>query len=291
MELKYLKTFRTIIGAGSFQRAAEILNYSQSTVTFQMQQLEQGLNVKLFEKIGRKMMPTSVAQELLPHIDAVLEQIAFIECYGKNMDEQTGKLTVSMPETLLTYKSQEALRRFREEAPNVRVSLQTKNCYLIRDQIIDGQIDFGIHYDVGGYDSNVRVEKLAEFELSLVCSRSLQDRDFISKHQRKKLCLLTDSKSSIFYTLFSRCLSERDIVVDDVLELGSIEAIKRSVMSNMGVAMLPNFTVCQEVQNGQLDVIDTKMDNDRITAVCAYHKNKWLTPSMVRFIDLIKATI
>ena len=58
MEFKYLHTFRTIIETGSFTKAAEKLNYTQSTITFQIGQLEQELSVKLFEKIGRKMVLT-----------------------------------------------------------------------------------------------------------------------------------------------------------------------------------------------------------------------------------------
>lgn len=58
MELKYLVTFKTILQCGSFLEAAQKLNYTQSTITFQMQQLERELHVQLFEKIGRKMAVT-----------------------------------------------------------------------------------------------------------------------------------------------------------------------------------------------------------------------------------------
>lgn len=61
MELKYLQTFQTIIEEGSFTKAAEKLNYTQSTITFQMGQLEQELSAKLFERVGRRMMPTKAA--------------------------------------------------------------------------------------------------------------------------------------------------------------------------------------------------------------------------------------
>lgn len=56
MELKYLQTFETIIEEGSFTKAAEKLNYTQSTITFQVGQLEQELSVKLFERIGRRIV-------------------------------------------------------------------------------------------------------------------------------------------------------------------------------------------------------------------------------------------
>ena len=55
MNTKNLLTLKTILETGSFQKAADKLNYTQSTVTFQMKQLEEELSLKLFEKIGRKM--------------------------------------------------------------------------------------------------------------------------------------------------------------------------------------------------------------------------------------------
>ncbi|MFY4776502.1 LysR family transcriptional regulator [Metabacillus sp. RGM 3146] len=66
MELKYLQTLKTILETGSFLGAARKLNYTQSTVTFQIQQLEQELSVKLFEKIGREMVLTQAGEDILP---------------------------------------------------------------------------------------------------------------------------------------------------------------------------------------------------------------------------------
>lgn len=54
MELKCLRTFRTIIDEGGFSKAAKKLNYTQSTITFQMNQLERDLSTTLFEKSAEK---------------------------------------------------------------------------------------------------------------------------------------------------------------------------------------------------------------------------------------------
>ena len=291
MELKYLRTFKTIIDEGSFQNAAERLNFSQSTVTFQIQQLEQSLSVKLFERIGRKMAVTQAGKEILPHIDAILDEVASIERYGKDIRELGGELTVSMPETLLTYKSQRALKRFREEVPRVRLSLQMHNCFVIRDQILSGAVDCGFHYDVGGYNNSIHSEKIAEYEIALVCSPELRERDFITKHRRKDVSLITAERDNVYYIMCSRYLSERDIVLNGVLELGSVEAIKRSVTSNIGIAALPRFTVEDELAKGELHEIETKMRDRRISVLCAFHKNKWMSPAMERFILLMKDTL
>lgn len=84
MELKYLQTFQTIIKEGSFSKAAETLNYTQSTITFQIGQLEQALSVKLFEKIGRRMLPTKAAEQLYPYVKDVLASVDRMCCFENN---------------------------------------------------------------------------------------------------------------------------------------------------------------------------------------------------------------
>ena len=75
MDLKYLNTFRTIVEEGSFSRAAERLNYTQSTITFQMGQLEGELSAQLFEKVGRRMVLSQAGRRLLPYVDQVLDAV------------------------------------------------------------------------------------------------------------------------------------------------------------------------------------------------------------------------
>lgn len=65
MNTKYLYTIKTVLETGSFQKAASKLNYTQSTVTFHIQQIEQELDIKLFDRIGRKMVLTQAGREIL----------------------------------------------------------------------------------------------------------------------------------------------------------------------------------------------------------------------------------
>ena len=193
MELKYLQTLKVILEAGSFMGAARQLNYTQSTITFQIQQLEQELAVRLFEKIGRKMVLTQAGHDLLPYIDTILQNVRQLQNYGKDKQALCGELKIAIPESLLTYRIQPVLQAFRQQAPEVRLSLQALNCYEIRDRVAGGSVDLGIHYNVGGYGTALLIKKLLAFPLVLVGSTSLcgADCDFITSEQQKELCLLT----------------------------------------------------------------------------------------------------
>ena len=91
MELKYLNTFMTIIEEGSFVKAAEKLGYTQSTITFQIGQLEQEFSVQLFEKIGRRMVLTKAGEQIMPYITEVLNSVRKMKYFEKDLSSCEGR--------------------------------------------------------------------------------------------------------------------------------------------------------------------------------------------------------
>lgn len=79
----------------------------------------------------------------------------------------------------------------------------------------------------------------------------------------------------------------KNITLETELELWSIEAIKRSVISNLGVAFLPRFTVEDELEKGILNEIKTDMTNNKMTAIYVYNKNNWISPAMKLFLEIL----
>ena len=144
MDLKYLNTFRTIVDEGSFSKAADRLNYTQSTITFQIGQLEQELNSRLFEKIGRRMVLTKAGEQLIPYVDNVLDSVDKMRNFERDLAECRGDLHIGVGETLLCFRLPAILKEFHEMAPNARLFIRSMNCYDIRDELLDGSLDLGI---------------------------------------------------------------------------------------------------------------------------------------------------
>lgn len=288
MELKNLYTVKKVIETGSYQGAAAALNYAQSTVTFQMKQLETELSVKFFEKKGSRMELTRIGQELVPIIDRILESAEELRSYSTR-DTLCGTLTIASPESLLTYQLQPVLKAFKEKAPNVKLVLQVMNCYAIHREMMDGRLDLAVHYDVRRYPESFAVRKLRNFSLVLVASSqaTAADCDFVTPHQQKKVCCLQNDLNAFSLKSFERYLQEKDIVLQPALEVWSIEAIKRSAKSNLGTAFLPHFAVAEELQQGVLQEIPIDLVQPEITAVCVYKKNRWKSPAMDLFLQLV----
>lgn len=289
MDLKYLNTFRTIVNEGSFSKAADRLSYTQSTITFQIGQLEQELGVPLFEKIGRKMQLTKAGKHFLPYADNVLESINKLQDFQTDLKEYQGDLHIGVGETLLCFKLPEIVREFSRKAPKARLFIRSMNCYEIRDELLNGTLDLGVFYeDIGGLGDNLITYSIGNYPLTLVASSEVKASypDFITPCQTIPVPFLINEPRCIFRQMFERYLCEKSIALDRTIELWSIPTIKNLVKSGMGVSFLPGFSVEEELKSGELAEIATEISGTKISAVCCHHKNKWVSPPMQLFIEL-----
>ena len=291
MDLKYLYTFRTIVDEGGFNKAAQKLNYTQSTITFQMNQLEQELSTCLFEKIGRKMVLTKAGESLIPYVDEILQSIDKLHSFESDLSEYQGDLRVGVAETQLCYRFPAILKEFHLKAPKARLFLRSMNCYDIRDELLNGTLDIGVFYeDVGGFGSSLVTYEIGTFPTILLASPETQRQfpDFIKPDQVLSPPLVINEPYCIFRQMFEEYLREKSIRLGHTIELWSIPTIKNLVASGVGITYLPLFTVQEELKTEVLKEIGTDMEEPAITAVCGHHKNKWISPLMQLFIDLCK---
>ncbi|MDD3229479.1 MAG: LysR family transcriptional regulator [Oscillospiraceae bacterium] len=294
MDLKYLNTFRAIVEEGSFSKAASRLSYTQSTITFQIGQLEQELSTSLFEKIGRKMVLTKAGEHLVPYVEEVLSSVDKLRNFEDDLAECKGDLYVGVAETLLCYQLPAILKQFHKQAPKCRLFLRSMNCYDIRDALRDGTLDLGIFYDyVGGLGSSLTVYPCGTYPLVLVASPEVKKQysDFITPDQQIPLPFIINEKNCVFRQIFEQYIRERSIMLDHTIELWSIPTIKNLVQCDVGISYLPRFAVQDELNNGSLAEIATGLSDAAISAVCGHHKNKWISPLMQLFIELCGNTL
>lgn len=101
MELTYLKTFREVAKWGSFTRAAETLGYAQSSITTQIQKLEESYGAVLLERFGRKMRLTMAGETLLQYADDIVR--LHEESKEVLSTQSKGTLTIGTIETLAAF--------------------------------------------------------------------------------------------------------------------------------------------------------------------------------------------
>ena len=293
MNTKSLVTFKTILEVGSFQKAADKLGYTQSTVTFQIKQLEEELHLKLFEKIGRRMELTQAGKDIMPYIDLILQGTEQIGNYGKSLSEISGSLKLAIPDSILIYNMQPFMQAFTHEAPNVQLVVNSIQSGEINQSVADGTADIGINCEKDSYPDSVVHKKLGKYKAVLVASPFANNNllDFITPHQRKPISLICNEPDGYYQLDMDKYLSEKDILLNPPMKVQSIEAVKRCVMNNLGIAVVPTYSIGEELKNGSLMPIKTELDEKTYDSFYIYHKNKWISPQMELALDLLKKCV
>lgn len=290
MKTQNLITFKTILEMGSFQKAADKLGYTQSTITFQIKQLEDELALKLFEKIGRHMELTQAGKDIMPYVDMILQGTEQISNYGKSLSEISGSLKIAVPDSILIYNLQPFLQAFAHEAPHVQIIINSIQSGEINQTIVSGAAEIGINCEKENYPDAVIHKKLGKYKAVLVASpfADKNQLDFITPHQRKPLSLICNEPDGYYQIDMDKYLDEKDIILNAPMQVQSIEAVKRCVMNNLGIAVVPTYSIGEELKNGALLPIKTELEDKTYNSFYVYHRNKWMSPQMQLALDLIK---
>ena len=282
MDTKNLVTFMTILETGSFQKAAAQLSYAPSTVTSQIRQLEQEFSLALFEKVGRQMKLTQAGKDILPFVEQILQNTQQILNYNKEAAELTGTLRLVAPDSIFIYILQPVIKAILHDAPHIQLSISSCPSDDVNQAIVSGAADIGIDCDKGNFPDSVLHPASGPFLGCLIGSPLLSpdQLDFRTPHQNKPIGMIYNEPNSNYQKKIEAYLKEKDIVLRPPMKLQSIEAVKRSVMNNFGIAYVPKFSVEEELTRGALIQLKTGLDGLQYPAVCVYHRNKWISPQM-----------
>jgi DNA-binding transcriptional LysR family regulator len=301
MELRQVQTFRTVAEELSFSRAAAKLGYVQSSVSAQVSALERELGVPLFDRLGRRIKLTDAGEVMLAHSRTLLalaeETKGAVVDAGVGSDEVTGSLTVSAPETLITYRLPKLLALFHERHPKVRLSVRPSTIGRLvgsaRRAVEDGIVDVAFVLDEP-LDERVRlvdlaVETLAAEDIAIIApaSHALASSPVVLPQDlHGETVLLPEAPESgcAYRGQFERQLGSARVLPAETMEFQSIEAVKQCVAAGMGVSVLPNITVGAELKAGELAALRWEGSFEVLTQM-SWNKARWESPALQAFLE------
>ena len=293
MDIKNLYTFKAIIDEGSFINAASVLNYTQSTITFQVRQLEKELGIVLFEKIGRRMVLTQAGKNIAPYVQDTIEAYEKMKNVGKDYSQICGELHIILSETILCYKMQQAIRAFHARAPRIKIKMRSLSCHATKQALIEGSADIGVCYDESEVDDRLVIKALGKCKMELVASKQLVEQmgsdslDFTKESTTIDTSFITDEPGGIFRSNFEDYIKQHNIVMNPTIELWSTETIKSMVLAGVGIAYLPKFVLQKELDREELIALPQNISYEKIRAIYCYHKNKYVTPQMKLLMNIM----
>lgn len=162
----------------------------------------------------------------------------------------------------------------------------------VHQAILEGKADIGINCDKDYYPDTIVHKYIGTYRTLLVASPFSDPSllDFITPHQRKPLSLICNEPDGYYQLEMNHYLTMKDIILNPYMKVQSIEAVKKCVMNNLGIAIVPSYSVTEEMKNGSLIPIKTEIDETKYNSVCIYNKNKWLSPQMQLALDIIESS-
>lgn len=290
MDMKQLNTFMMVSNLLNFTKAAERLGYAQSSVTAQIQQLENELGVLLFERIGKKVMLTDSGRRLTPYATQILQLSDNMRDAVSNSAIPTGSLAIGTAESLSIYRLPAIIQEFRRLYPEVDIELKLLNCLESLPCLINGAID--IAFIIGNRVEAKYVQETLELKEHiqvLACpNHPLTMKKRLAPEDFEKEALLLTGRDCSYRGAFMKRMADANVVSRIVLETDSIQVIKQAAMSGLGICVLPEVSVLQEVSEGRLIPLKFDTRDFKIVSQLLYHKDKWISPALSEFIRLSK---
>jgi DNA-binding transcriptional LysR family regulator len=252
-----LQVFHTVARLLSFTKAAEELHMTQPAVTFQIRQLEEHFNTRLFDRTHNRISLTEAGVKVYDYSDRIFALNAEMENAVREITgEISGVLILGASTTIAEYMLPALLGDFKKKYPDVGIRLKVSNTDGIVSMVENNTIDLGV-VEAPVANKNLVVENCRMDQLVLVVppEHELSKQkvfDVQQLHNYPYICREEGSgtREVLRDVLHQHGLEQSELNV--VMELGSPEAIKGAVEAGMGISILSRSTVGKELRLGTL---------------------------------------
>lgn len=290
MELRNLITFIHVAELGSFTRAAEALDYSQSTVSFQIKQLEDELGCLLFERINHTITLTERGHELVSYAHKIR---ALTDDFREGMTKEeacSGHIHIVTPDSVCEEMISAHYSDFHRKYPGISIRFSTGDTSDMLNMIDHNEADVIITLDRRQYHKDYVIageEKLPMHFVAASTSKYAGIRDLSIVDIIEEPFVLTEYGQG-YRRVFDRELAKKSLEITPVLEIGRTDIITSVLLENDMISYLPDFVTEPLIASGKLCYLDVCDLNIDVWKQLIYHKNKWMSKSMKLFIDYIK---
>ena len=290
MEFRNMKTFMRVAELKSFTKAAEELGYSQSTVTVQIKQLEQELDVLLFERIGKHVRLTEHGRIFHHQAREILHAVERLKGAMGETEEVRGFLRIGTVDSLCINRMPAALQEFRRHCPLVETIVKTGSNEALYDMIQKNEVDFIYFLDSRQFrDDWVKVlEKEEPAHFVAAAGHPLTQQGDVTLTEILEQPLILTEKGMSYRRSLEIEVAKEELELRPVLEMANTDVICDLVAHNAGVSYLPEFIIDKLVQEGKLAVIPCQMEAESVWSQLMYHREKLLTPQMETFIRILQ---
>ncbi|MBR3561793.1 MAG: LysR family transcriptional regulator [Oscillospiraceae bacterium] len=290
MEIRNLITFLKVTELKSFSKAAEALDYSQSAVTVQIQQLERELGVQLFDRIGKNVSITQYGKDFVSYARDVVSAVARASAFATANEDLTGTVRVGTLDSLMTASFADIVPRFHKRFPHVLTNIHGDNVAHLRELLVKNELDLIYTLDEQVHDTQFVKVFEAEEDIVVVANAKnpLTARDDVKLADLVKHPFVLMNRNNAYRDQFDLELARHGLSVEPFCELESdVLALRLLSEDARYLSVLPRYTVQKSIHEHDLAIIPVQDCAMRQWRQLMYHKNKVLTPQIQGMLDTI----
>ena len=284
-----LQVFHAVAKQLSFTKAAEVLFMTQPAVTFQIKQLEEHFNTRLFDRGHGRIALTPAGEMVLQYAEKILNLSSEMDVrMGEMTGEIGGSLLVGGSTTIAEFMLPRILGEFKSQHPHVRPRLVVANSETIETRVAEHTLDIGF-IESPSHQPNLQTEICCDDELMVICSpkfplakakeiapQQLADHPFVSREPGSGTREFTDS--------YLRKAGVQPEDLNLVMEMGSPVALNGVVETGLGFAIASRASVAKAQRLGDLVAIPLKPRLIR-TLSMVYPKEKFRSKLVTTFVE------
>ena len=287
-----LQVFHTVAKLLSFTKAAETLHMTQPAVTFQVRQLEEYFNTRLFDRTHNRISLTEAGKRVYEHAGKIFEQYSAMENAVRELTgEVSGVLIIGASTTIAEYMLPALLGDFKHKYPDVNVRLKVSNTEGIVSMVENNVIDLGV-VEAPVQNKNLAVELCRMDQLVAIAppSHPLAKLESITPAQLLEhpyICREEGSGTREVILEYLQSVGINPNELDVIMELGSPEAIKGAVEAGIGTTVLSRATLSKELALGTLVAINLNPSIERPFSF-VHQKQKFRQRAMDELLDFAR---
>lgn len=316
MEIRNLLTFAKVAEAQSLSRAARELGYAQSTVTMQMQQLEQELGVSIYERVGKQIRITQEGQELLTYAIPIIRMSREALRIGKGAPGETrGLLRLGVAEALIHEGLSRRLRRYGERYPGVELEVRrAADSGELVAMLLKNEIDLMVTLDGRLGEPALVCGRERPENVSFVAApgHSLAGKADVTREELTGENLIRIGQGAVYEKALDGWLRQAEEKrIGDVqpkpagegqekeegagvrlrwITAGCMELAVRLALDGAGILLAPDCVVDEYRKDGRLVTLRCAPPQVELWEQTLYHRNKWLTGAMNGWLSIQEDT-
>lgn len=290
MELRNLITFIQVAELGSFSKTAEALGYSQSTISFQIKQLEEELGCLLFDRINHTVRLTERGHQLISYAHQIRTLTDEVKDNLSSEHEYQGHIHIVAPDSICEELINTHYIDFHSRYPSISLKFTPADTAVMVEMLDRNEADLIITLDSHMYRNDYVIAKEEPLSMHFVSSASsvYAEKKGLSIHDIAAEPFVLTEYGQGYRRVLDKELAKCSLEIVPVLEIGRTDMITAVLSQSNMISFLPDFVTASRIKSGELCYLDVCDMDLAIYKQLIYHKNKWLSKSMRTFIEYLK---